>query len=359
MVDNMIPELHTSRYDGTSNTIIGRLSDCVSCDVIEELNGQYELEIEYVTQGANAKELKTGRVILVQADDRSYNIQPFRIYNVRADATGYITVNAQHISYDLNKLIVTPFSATGISNVLAAIPSHLQRRSIDLLPWAYQSDIVNTTGEIDLKYPKSLRSFFGGSEGSLLDVFGGEFEWDSFTVKLNSARGEDRGVYIRYGVNLTDLEKIEQYDSTFSHVICYYFNEDSGTCVISQAFGVSDLSQYESDLIQSRTKLIDVSDKFENSTPTVTQLSNLARTYASEMSAAPSIGLNVEFIKGEDTKLDKIVRLGDTVHIVYNPLEISETRKIVRTTWNVLLNRYDELVVGVPESSLAQTIMDF
>lgn len=360
----MIPILHTSRYDGTTNTIIGRLSDCISCEVVEELNGQYELEIHYVTDGINAKELKTGRVILAQADDRSYNIQPFRIYNVRTDVTGYITVNAEHISYDLNKMVINPFTATGIANVISAIPSNIEKRSIDLLPWAFQSNLTNTTSQINLKYPKNLRSFLGGSDGSLLDVFGGEFEWDGFTVKLNSSRGEDRSVYIRYGVNLIDLEKAEQYEKTYTHVMCYYYDSETDTNVqMADAIAVHDLAQYESDVIQSRTKLIDVTDKFQDSVPTVTDLRNLAIEYANKMSAAPSVGVNVEFIDlrkaNENTGVEPTVRLGDTVHIVYNPLNISETKKIVKTIWNVLGERYDQLVVGVPEATLGQTIMDF
>lgn len=359
----MIPELHTSKYDGTSNTVIARLSDCIKCEVAENLNGKYELELQYSTQGLHAKELQTGRVILVQVDSRTSNIQPFRIYNVVSNAKGRITVNAQHISYDLNMMVVRPFSATGMANVLAAFPDRIRKASFDTLPWTFQSNITNTTSAIDLKHAKTVRSFLGGSEDSLLDVFGGEFEWDNFTVKLNSSRGEDRGVYIRYGVNLTALEKVEQYDKTFSHVVCYYFNEEDDAYVSSTMVEVSDLSQYQSDLAQSRIKLMDVTDRYKNA-PTSTQLTTLARKYANKMSAGSNIGINVGFIDLRATNenvsgLSNTVYLGDTVHIVYSPLDISETKKIVGIRWNVLANRYDELVVGIPESTLAETISEF
>lgn len=359
----MIPELHTSKYDGTSNTVIGRLSDCIKCEVVEYLNGKYELEIQYSTQGTHARELQAGRVILAQVNSISSNIQPFRIYNVVSNAKGRISVSAQHISYDLNMMVVRPFSATGMANVLATFPGRIRKASFDTLPWAFQSNIQNTTSEIDLKHAKNLRAFLGGSEDSLLDIFGGEFEWDRFTVKLNSARGQDRGVYIRYGVNMTGLEKIEEYDKTYTHVVCYYFNEEDDTYVSSTMVEVSDLSQYQSDLAQSRIKLMDVTERYKTA-PTSTQLTNYARKQANKMSAGSNIGINVGFIDLKATNenvsgLNQAIFLGDTIHITYGPFNISETKKIVGIRWNVLANKYDELIVGVPESTLAQTISEF
>ena len=60
---------------------IGRLSDAVSCTVLEERNGQYELEMEYPVTGIHYAEILEDRIILARHDDTS-DTKPFRIYKI-------------------------------------------------------------------------------------------------------------------------------------------------------------------------------------------------------------------------------------------------------------------------------------
>lgn len=53
----------------------------------------------------------------------------------------------------------------------------------------------------------SIRACLGGTEGSVLDVWGGEYEWDMFDVILHSKRGKDNGVVIEYGKTSPHLSR--------------------------------------------------------------------------------------------------------------------------------------------------------
>lgn len=65
----------------------------------------------------------------------------------------------------------------------------------------------------------SVRAVLGGTEGSVLDVWGGEYEWDMFDVILHSKRGKDNGVVIEYGKNLTDVEQDNDFHR-YIHTFC-------------------------------------------------------------------------------------------------------------------------------------------
>ena len=359
----MIPLLHTQKYSGGNDSLIGRLSDCIRCEVREHLNGEYELELEYPLTGAHAEDLITGRVIVAKPSYQAswlvyIHNQPFRIYDV-TDEDGIRYVYAHHISYDLNMAMIYQFSATGVHNVLQHI-ENIVRRSSDTLPWEFTSDLTYVPTVFTVDHPMSVREVLGGTEGSVLDTFGGEFEWDEFTLKLLKKRSYSEFV-VRYGVNLMSFEREENYDSSFTHVMVYYFNADLNQLVVSSAMAVSDLSQYASRINQSRTRLIDVTDQFEEA-PVKADLDTLAQSYAADMSAAPAVGINVEVANlqaaGEETPLTKGVNLGDTVTIHYTPLNITTTQKVVETTWDVIQNRYTSVIVGTPQATLADTIAD-
>ena len=68
--------------------------------------------------------------------------------------------------------------------------------------------------------PKSVRACLGGTEGSMLSKWYGEFEWDNFTVMFHSHRGQKTGVVIEYGKNLTALEQDEDNSGVYTAQMC-------------------------------------------------------------------------------------------------------------------------------------------
>lgn len=357
----MKPLLYKRTYLGQNDPngpekLLGTLTDAIKCVVTEQRNGEYELELEYLPTGVLANELKTGAIIVAKAYQGS-NRQPFRIYNVEKTLTGTMAVSAHHISYDLTKVYLKYFNdTTGITATLAAIKSNLIQQSGDETDWTFGSDITNTTSVFKHPEPTTVRAALGGVEGSLLDTFGGEFEWDNLTVYLHKSRGLDRGVHIRYAGNLLEFTRTEDFENAYSHVMVYWFDEETGNKTTSLSYPVHDL--VASDFTQSRTAVINVTDQYETQ-PNRATLNPVAQEYANKLTSKPTIGLEVKFVDLNSTTeggAEAPVLLCDTLHVIDPVRDVSISAKVIETKWNVLLDRYDEVTVGTKGKNIADTI---
>lgn len=354
----MKPLLYARTYIGAStDTLLGTLADATSCIVTEQRNGEYELEMEYLPTGVLANELKTGAVILA-IPSYGATAQPFRIYQVDKSLTGTIQVNAHHISYDLNKVYLKYFNdTTGITATLAAIKTNLIQQSGDTTDWTFTNDgITNTTSTFQHPEPSTVRAALGGTEGSVLDVFGGEYEWNGFNVIIHRNRGEDRGVYVRYAGNLLEFNREEDFENAYTHVMVYWFDEETGNKTTSLSYAVSDV--IAADFTQSRTAVIDVTDQFETQ-PNRATLNPVAQDYAAKMTSKPTIGLEVKFVDLNSTTeggAEAPVKLCDTIHVIDPVRDVSISAKVVETRWNVLLDRYEDVTIGTKGKNIADTI---
>ena len=148
--------------------------------------------------------------------------QPFRIYQIGKPLNGIVTVYAQHISYDLSGVAVSPFSATGIDNVISAMLANAIPSDHG---FTLTTDEAGGTG-IMTDVPGSFRALLGGTEGSLLDIYGGEYKYDRFAVSLLDKRGAKRDFTIRYGKNMTSFEQEENCADIYTDVYPYWTNGD-------------------------------------------------------------------------------------------------------------------------------------
>ena len=263
----MIPILYGSTERRFSDNGIGPLGDCISGSVTEARNGEFELAIKYPTSGAHYSDLKL-RAIIMATPRPEADPQPFRIYDISRPMNGIVTVNAQHISYDLTGIPVAPFTASSAAGAMAALKSN----AVTDCPFDFWTD-KSTTANMTVAAPSSIRGLLGGSEGSLLDVYGGEYEFDRWNVKLHGNRGYDRGVSIRYGKNLTDITQDENCESVYTGVYPYWADAD-GNLVQLDSKIISAPGTYDF----TRILPLDLSQEWENA-PTQEQLKGRAESY--------------------------------------------------------------------------------
>ena len=354
VVDTMIPRY----YDGTADIKgngVGALRDCISCTITEERNGSYELEMVYPVGGQHYDALALRGLIKAQPNPYAEE-QLFRVYQISRPINGQVTVNAAHISYDLSGIPVAPYTASTAAQALDRIKS---QATVDC-PYEFWTDLT-TTANFAANVPSSLRSLLGGIDGSILDVYGGEYEWDNYTVKLHSKRGTDRGVSIRYGKNLTDITQEENCESVYTGVYPYWVDNDGNVKQIS-ASPIVDVpdSQYSF----TRILLLDISREYTEQ-PTDEQLKQYALNYIkANKIGVPKVSLKLSYAQLEQTEEYKgkaiLERVGlcDTVHVVFERLGVDATAKVVKTVYNVLLDRYDSVELGTPRSNLASTIVN-
>lgn len=362
VVVGLIPILYESTLsDATFQTNgICRLTDTLNCTVTEERNGEYSLELEYPFSGVHADEITVNRIIKAKANDTS-DLQCFRIFSVTPTLDGKrIKVEANHISYDLCFFPVSPFN--GVFNSVATSITGILNNSVNPSGF-YNSADYEPASAVPFKviFPKSIRSCLGGSEGSVLDNFGGEYEWDNRLIKWHKARGKDNGVTIRYGKNLTDYKQETNIEQTVCGILPYY-NMDG--VVVYGSIQYSD--NYESFPFR-KVATKDFTDKFADGgeAPTAAELETLAASYiANNGIGQPEVCIEVEFYpvgqtEGyEEFKILEQVSLCDIVTVIFPDLNVRTKAKVVKTVYNSLLEKYNKIELGTIRRTLADTIAD-
>ena len=347
----MIPILYDKTETAFTSNGIGRLRDCISCVCSEERNGVYEVDFQYPVDGANYELIQVGRIIGVTHDESS-DIQPFDIVSFTKPIDGVVTFHCVHISYRQSYLTFTSSNVNSLTDAFTALgtaePSN---------PFSYWTDKSSSgyCGCMD-GTPRTVRQALGGIEGSILDAYGGEYEWDRWQVKLWSARGQYRDFSIRYGVNMLDYN--EEYDSSGCYSSCIPYWTDGTTTVVGdkQTNGGVNPSGREQCIP------LDVSEKFEDQ-PTKAQVEAMGlQVMNSANPTVPSQNITVSFVRlqdmGEFADFQNLLqcKLCDTIKVIFPDFNSSGTFKIVKTVWNVLRGKYDEMELGDLSISLSEAL---
>ena len=229
-------EISKSENEAFTSLGIGVLTDATSCVVTEELNGQYELEMEYPITGKLYKEIQNDRFISAKTNDIDTNNQPFRIYRVTRPIGGVVTVYAEHISYMTSKVPIKAINAEDLDGVCTQISQKkLINSKFSFIRYDDPNDPIATKNNVQTsfttKVPYSMRSLLAGSEGSILDVYGGEFKYDKFKIYLMNRRGKYRDFEIRYSKNMTDLEHELSSEKSYNGMCPYYNSTTTETKV--------------------------------------------------------------------------------------------------------------------------------
>ena len=351
----MIPVLYKANETEFNSQGVGCLTDCITCYVHEKLNGVYELKFTYPITGVHFSDIKVGAIVdAIPSDGKA--VQHFRIDTITKPIGGKVTVEATHISYQLSYVPVKPFDAVGVLEAL----NGLKENSLTSNPFSVWTDISNTATKYSQQEPASFRQRLGGVAGSILDCFGGEYEFDNYTVKLYAHRGTDRGVVIEYGKNLTDLEQEESIDKVITGIVPFW-KASNGDKVVSIETPIE--SEYASKYPFKRTVVKDFSSNFEEE-PTVEQLRAYTESYIkNNCVGVPQVSLDVSFVALEDTEEYKSlsrerINLGDTVTVRFSELGVDAKAKVIEYKYDVLAERYDSLKIGSVRSSLASTIQE-
>lgn len=333
---------------------LGSIVDAISCNVHEVLNGEYELEMQYPITGLQYNNLQNRRIIYSKHDPYS-EPQPFRIYRITRPMNGIVSIYARHVSYDLAGIPVGVFDANNAQSAMQG----LKNNSLVANPFLFETTMPNVAN-FSCQYPQPCRNLLGGQEGSILDVYGGEYEWDEWTVHLQSRRGSDNGVRITYGKNLIDIEQDENIANLKTGIIPYWINSETGEVIYSSP----QIIQAPGEFNFSSVVPVDFGEQFE-SQPTPQELAEAGQEYITDNKiGVPTVSIDLSFAQleqyslYESTEALERVRIGDTVHVFFAQLGINVSSRVVETNYDPILNRYNSVSVGSVRADIAGTIAD-
>lgn len=352
----MIPVLYDANTTDFSSFGLGVLTDTISCEVTEERNGVFECLLKYPISGQHYGLITKECIIKAKPNDTAAD-QAFRIYRITKPLNGIVTIYGQHISYDLANVPVLPFST--------------ESRSPQLILSQLLAGDTRFTGRTDysdakafsVTQPKSVRACLGGTEGSMLSQWHGEFEWDNFTVKFHSHRGQKTGVVIEYGKNLTALEQDEDNSGVYTALLPYavYTPEGSDTETVVTLPEVT-LPIVTSEIVRAKTLILDFSDQFDG-VVTEEALRAKANSYIKANplgTTIPTVTVSFEPLwkQPEYSVLLERVNLCDTVTIRHSLLGVSVSAMVIETVYDTLAERYKSISLGQSKSSMITTISE-
>ena len=348
------------KYHNDKATGIGKLTDFVEWYVEEERNGSYELEMIYSNHGVHADDIIPFNVIIAKPNYQD-DPQPFRIYEVKRTLGGNLEVHARHISYDLDGAIVEKgLGFRHYSEDFKTVISYNNFLTKLRLYFIYNLRTFNLTfstpsgvhlydngSQWSMPKTDTFRSMLGGVEGSLLDVFGGEykFDWGDVTFYTKGAsRGADHGVTIRYGKDLTEFEQQTSIYNLYTHAQGLYTDSDNNEVLADEilATGVTLPGSMR------RVRIVDVSQDFQER-PTPAQVKSATQAWISKQSTAATTE-NVTFNYEQISEVAPLINLCDIVH-VENPFTNAPYQaKVIRTKWAGHLDHYSEVECGAPKT---------
>lgn len=331
------------------------LSDAISCDVKKQISGMRELTMVYPING-EAADLIVQRAILSVLQDNVKGYQAYRIYNVRKNIDGTLTVSARHIAYDLQGIIVMPFSGHTLGDVMDAL--NTAANIIGTSPFTFSTNFRTTVIEYTLAVPADIWTVMGkGNSGLLSRLINWEWDFNGYSISINSPLSWDRGLQIRYGKNLTSLQQDENCAECYTGVLPYWKSPTSGTIVTLSGSGTNKVVSAPGTFDYTRVLPVDFSADYE-SAPSDAQLSASASAYISEHGVGkPKVSLSVDWAQAdkvfgfEDVDIDPPVDLGDLVSVYFPLLNVSSKARVSETFFDSILGKYKKINIGdIPEN---------
>ena len=354
----MIPILFKADVTDFSTFGIGALTETLTCEVTEERNGTFECKLQYPSSGRLYNEIRKDRIIKAKPNDTKAT-QAFRIYKISLPINGTITVYAQHISYDLSGVGIMPFERKAITPQMAM--EYVLANATTPHNFTFQTD-YSAAKDFSVKKPKSIRACLGGEEGSVLSLWGGEYEWDNFEIKHHQGRGEHTDVVIEYGKNLTKFSHESEDSEVYTEVLPFAFmkNEEDEETLITLPETTVPIEN--SQLLHKKTLILDLTDSFEDGTLiTEEMLRNKTLSYIESHSLdapVPNITISFEPLwqQPEYAAVMERLSLCDTVTIKHSVLGVTAKAKVIKTVYNTLAEKYTSVSLGSAKANLMNTI---
>ena len=359
------------RYSNTAEIhgFIGTLYDCVECYVSQEIHGVFDLTMRYPLYGAFSDKIQVKNIIgaiipcptFRGATNVAYTRQFFRIAETKRSDNFTIEVIAHHISYELSWIPVIPFETTtnSIDNVISIINN--SSVAVPSNPFTIYSGGTFENKTFDFQGVYSLKKYLCSMDGSVADVFGGEWVFDNLNIEIVNRLGKDRGIHISKGNNLVSFSDTQNIDETFDDVLAFCKKSD-GTILTANTTGrhtppdgarlnILDFSnQFPGDSwtdIEIQNRMVELATQYINDNNSENPKNDFAATYTNTPESV------FGDINGNGNIIESVF-LGDTLHVSYD----NENEVIVRVNrikYDVLGGRNAQVEVASPTSNKKKT----
>lgn len=332
-----------------------------------ERNGNYTLYAEIPVNDPIVAILEKEMKLKADAGLRTKN-QTFEISRVVKDSSNIVKIYGQHISHKLEYMALR--NATAFAGSAYSALGIWKGALIGDLRFDVWSDIQTVgKGVFDISKMENARQALGGVEGSILDIYGGEYEFDNMTVRLHKQLGRTAPTVLEYGRNILSAESDETIESAYTSVLpfaTYTPDKPEGDTSDNQPDAVTVTlpesyvdSKYKDLYAHRRIKVVDFSSEFKSDgknkdIPTVEKLRKLATDYMDRNAIGkPKINIKIEYadlaktLDYADRGWIEELELCDIVPIYYPQIGLTdETAKVTTVTYDFVNERNESVEFG-------------
>ncbi|WP_339361329.1 phage tail spike protein, partial [Streptococcus equi] len=379
----MIPVLYEAKETKFRTFGLGEIADAYEVKATRERNGNYSLYIKYPLDGAFAHLFKEEMKIKSDAGRRT-KWQTFEINRVLRNSKEHIEIFARHISMRTQDIALKPFVSGSSIDAESALEVWRDNLVGDDT-FDVKSDIL-TLGSFNWEVDKigNARGALGGVAGSILDVYGGEYEFDNRTIILHKQMGRKTPTVLEYGRNIVSVEEERLLDGNYTSIYPYVRytpqpkpqEEASGKPHIGEHEKPEEQlvtlpefiidGQYLDLYAQRRIQMVDLSSHFndDKKEPTVEEIRKLAQKYLKDNNVgAPKISIEVDYIDlsqtldYQDFRVMEEVELCDIVPLYYPKFGITtETEKVVEIVYDVYTDSNHTIKLGTIGQSISKSL---
>lgn len=349
--------------------------DALKGNATRERNGNYSAYLEYPASGPLASVFEKEMKFKADAGTRTKN-QTFEIVRIVKDSSSTIKIYAQHISHKLEYMSVRHgIKVSGTADLALKTWAKNLTGDYRFDTWSDIDTVLPVTFLVDKM--ENARLALGGVEGSILDIWGGEYEFDNQTVRLHKRLGRRAPTVLEYGRNILSAESDESIESAYTSVVPFATytpesqegdsrQQDPVLVTIPESYVDS---KYVSMYANRRIKVVDFSSEFKDEgtgegkkkgIPTPEKLRALAIKYMeNNRIGAPKINTKIEYVDLAQT-LDyaergwiEEVELCDIVPVYYPQIGITEDdAKVTKVVYDFLNDRNESVEFGLVGESI-------
>lgn len=373
----MLPILYdqnSSDNDMLTTNGLGFVAKCIHCEVSKVVNGVYEMEMFVQTTDRLANEIVPQTYVKCKPNNVE-NPQLFRVYEV-VSSNNIIQVKCEHIRYRMSDNAIiekctsqgTPQSAWDLVQDILVDGNH---------GFEFSSDITtNATVTAAKNSPIRFGEYMLGAEGSILDAFGGEgeYDFDNFVIYFNKRKTEPNGICLRLGAGIDDIEYFISCQNQYTHVmpVAGIPTTDGGTWYIIFPTEYTPAIPMEipgSTLLKKRILMYDFTETFKQQYPNFTctpsdqtsrrQTESLVVSMCSQYIQRNATSLkyprvNVKIQTRSGTDRLKNCKVRDIIQVYHEKLNLTLSVEIIKTVYDVLNERYTSIELGTPLTAISK-----
>ncbi|MBR2785053.1 MAG: phage tail protein [Clostridia bacterium] len=352
-------KIYANNETDFTNNGYGFLTDVMSAEVTEELNGDYYLIFTYKNKGVLSEYLVQDNIVKCKVENNTYQL--FRIKRVIKDFI-QIEVYAQHIFYDLLNNMLLDTAPTNLS--CGSFGTWILSKTNFQTDFTFTSDISDSASARYVRR-NPVEAIMGDISNSMVNIFGGDIYRNNFVISLLAQRGENNGTKLMFGKNINEIKITTDSTEIITRMLPLGFDG----LMLPEVYVDSPLIDT---YLTPRIAKVEFSNiKYDPESTESGVYTNIEEAYTALRNAAnelyeknnideAQVNIKIDWVELSKTNEYKNYQAIETLHlgdyVNAEILDFNYVTRVVKTTYNVLTDSIDKYEIGTIQRNVGDSI---